>query len=155
MRVCNPSHPYTIILGSWILHFVILNVCEIDAVVSHVGSSSKFWVFSLLFLFGVCSMLWCFGQSAASQPTILAIGNVPHMRVLPILMNEVKIIMDVDHGPYAGEASYTYSLRMRDLTPTYRCKIPHVLKGAAVISLLSSSRNLHGYNVPNTLGFYK
>ncbi len=67
-------------------------------------------------------------------------------------MNEVKLIMDVDHGPYAGEASYTYSLRMRDLTPTYRCKIPRVLKGAAVISLLSSSRNLHGYIFPNTLG---
>jgi hypothetical protein len=30
-------------------------------------------------------------------------------------MNEVKIIMDVDHGPDAGEASYTYSLRMRIL----------------------------------------
>ncbi len=100
-------------------------------------------------------MLWCFGQSAASQPTILAIGNVPHTRALPILMNEEKIIMDVDHGPYAGEASYTYSLRTRDLTPTYRCKIPHVLKGAAVIFLLCSSRSLHGYNVPNTLGFYK
>jgi hypothetical protein len=85
----------------------------------------------------------------------LAIGNVPHTRALPILMNEEKIIMDVDHGPYAGEASYTYSLRTRDLTPTYRCKIPHVLKGAAVIFLLCSSRSLHGYNVPNTLGFYK
>jgi hypothetical protein len=71
-------------------------------------------------------------------------------------MNEVKIIMEVDHGLYEGEASYTYSLRMRDLTPTYRCKIPHVLRGGAVISLLSSSRNLHGYNVPNTPGdFYK
>ncbi len=94
---------------------IILNVCEIDAVVSHVGSSSNFWVFSLLFLFGDCSMLWCFGQSAASQPTVLAIGNVPRTRALPILMNEVKIIMDVDHGPDAGEASYTYSLRMRIL----------------------------------------
>jgi hypothetical protein len=45
----------------------------------------------------------------------LAIGNVPRTRALPILMNEVKIIMDVDHGPDAGEASYTYSLRMRIL----------------------------------------
>jgi hypothetical protein len=71
----------------------------------------------------------CFGVlGKVQQANLLSwlLGMCQDTRALPILMNEVKIIMDVDHGPYEGEASYTYSLRMKDLTPTYRssCNIP-------------------------------